>query len=216
MLRAVVFDLDGTIVDSRRDIAASANAALRAVGLPERSEDEIAGFVGEGSRRLIERAVAPRADLADLAHTAWMRHYGGHLLDTTRAYPGVRELLDRLSCPLAVHTNKPGDFARAILAGLGLAVRFARVVGSGDGPAKKPDPEGARLLLRALGVAAGDAVYVGDSRIDVATARAAGIPFLGAGWGLGGARELTLAGAETIARTVADLEGLLVAHRDAP
>ncbi|MHB8420123.1 MAG: HAD family hydrolase [Myxococcales bacterium] len=206
----MVFDLDGTLVDSRLDLAVSVNAALRAVGLPERPPQEIFGFIGEGARRLVERSVAPRLELLEPALDHWSRHYADHLLDATRAYPGIPELLERLRPPLAVHTNKPGGFARRILEGLGLAGRFARVVGGGDGWARKPDPAGALALLGQLGVSPGRAVYVGDSRIDVATARTAGMRFIGVAWGLGGERELREAGAVEIVASVPELAAALV------
>ncbi|MHB1843574.1 MAG: HAD family hydrolase [Deltaproteobacteria bacterium] len=208
----MVFDLDGTLVDSRADIAASTNAALRAVGLPERSLAEISTFIGEGSRRLLERAIAPRADLLEAASTCWASHYAAHLLDRTVPYPGIRELLDRLGPPLAVHTNKPEPFARAIVQGLGLERHFQEIVGARDGGPRKPNPEDALGLLERLGVPPASAAYVGDSRIDVATARAAGIRFLGVAWGLGGEAELRAAGATELFR---DAPSLLRALRGA-
>jgi phosphoglycolate phosphatase len=208
-VRAILFDLDGTLIDSRLDLARSVNAALRAVGLPERPEAEIFGFIGEGSRRLVERAVSPRLDLLEPAHAAWAEDYSRHLLDHTLPYPGVTELLERLPGPLAVHTNKPGDFARRILGGLELSQRFAAIVGGGDGHARKPDPAGALAILDRLGVSPAQAVYVGDSRIDAGTAAAAGLRFIGVAWGIGGERELRAAGATEIAATAAELERLL-------
>lgn len=210
MALAVIFDLDGTLVDSSRDLAVSTNAALRAIGLPERPEAEIRGFVGEGARRLIEQAVAPRLDLYELAHAAWQEHYAMHLLDHTVLYPGMASLLDRLDGKLAVHTNKPGAFARQILDGLGLTGRFKVVLGGGDGPARKPDPAGALFILTELRVSPEEAIYIGDSRIDAATARAAGSHFIGAAWGFGGERELREAGAEQIAADPAALGHLLL------
>lgn len=203
--RAILFDLDGTLVDSRRDLAASVNFALREVGLPARPEEEIFSFIGEGSRRLLERSVAPRLDRLEAAHEAWARHYAEHLLDTTAPYPGVPALLERLRPPLAVHTNKPGDFARRILEGLGLLPRFVAVLGGGDGAPRKPDPGGALALLAALGIPPTQAAYVGDSRIDVATAGAAGIRFVGVAWGLGGERELLATGATEIVAAAEEL-----------
>ena len=208
-MRAILFDLDGTLVDSRLDLARSVNAALREVRLPERPEPEIFGFIGEGSRRLVERAVAPRLDLLESAHAAWAKEYAEHLFDHTRPYPGIPELLARLPGPLAVHTNKPGDFARRILDGLGLSQRFVAVVGGGDVPSRKPSPAGALQILAQLGVTPAHAVYVGDSRTDVATARAAGLRFIGVAWGLGGETELRGAGATEVVVTVAELEQAL-------
>jgi phosphoglycolate phosphatase len=205
-MRAILFDLDGTLIDSRVDLARSVNAGLRAVGLPERPETEIFAFIGEGSRRLVERAVAPRLELLDAAHAAWERAYAANLLDHTLPYPGIPGLLARLPGRLAVHTNKPGDFARRILDGLGLSARFAAIVGGGDFPARKPDPSGALQILAKLGVKPEHATYVGDSRTDVATAIAARLRFIGVAWGFGGERELREAGAQEIVETVAELE----------
>jgi phosphoglycolate phosphatase len=205
----LIFDLDGTLIDSRRDLAISTNAALRAVGLPERPELEIQGFVGWGARRLIEQAVAPRQDRYAITRAAWEEHYAMHLLDHTALYPGFAELLDRLDGVLAVHTNKPGAFARQILDGLGLSQRFTRVHGGGDGSPHKPDPTGARWILSELATPPERAIYIGDSHVDAATARAAGIPFVGAAWGFGGERELREAGADQIAQDPAALEPFL-------
>jgi phosphoglycolate phosphatase len=212
--RAILFDLDGTLVDSRLDLARSVNAALREVGLPERPEAEIFGFIGEGSRRLLERAVGDRLDRLDAAHAAWTSDYSDHLLDHTLAYPGIPELLARLPSPLAVHTNKPGDFARRILEGLRLSQRFVAIVGGGDFPARKPDPSGALQILAQLDLRPEQALYVGDSRVDVATALAGRLRFIGVAWGLGGERELREAGASEIAATVEELEERL--HRPPP
>jgi phosphoglycolate phosphatase len=205
----LIFDLDGTLVDSKRDLAISTNAALRAVGLPERPELEIQGFVGEGARRLIEQAVAPRQDRYAITRAAWEEHYAMHLLDHTALYPGFAELLDRLDGPLAVHSNKPGAFARQIVEGLGLSQRFKVVLGGGDGSPHKPDPAGALWILSQLRTRPERAIYVGDSRIDAATAQSAGIRFIGAAWGFGGERELREAGARHIAQEPAGLEPLL-------
>ncbi len=203
---AILFDLDGTLVDSRLDLATTVNLALRDVGLSVRPPEEIFGFIGEGARRLLERSVSPHLEVLEPALAAWAGHYADHLLDTTGAYPGIAALLARLRPPLAVHTNKPGTFARRLLDGLGLAPRFAFVLGGGDGPARKPSPEGALALLARLGVNPGRAVYVGDSHVDVETARAAAMRFVGVAWGLGGERQLRAAGAAEIVATAAELE----------
>ena len=172
MTRAVLFDLDGTLIDSTRDLAEAVNHALRRLALPERSIAEIAGFVGEGARRLVERAVAPRADLAEPALALWWEHYRAHLLDHTVLCPGIAGLLAAARVPLAVHTNKPGGLARRILDGLGVLGRFAEVLGGDEAP-RKPDPAGTRALLGRMGVAPAEALYVGDSVIDVELAATA-------------------------------------------
>jgi phosphoglycolate phosphatase len=188
--RLVVFDLDGTLVDSSRDIAASLNAALGRVapGTPAIPLEQVLDFVGEGARLLIERALA-HAGLtlpADEVLALYLDCYRERLLDETRLYPGVGDALDTLAAAgvtLAVLTNKPGDMSRTILAGLGVAGHFARVLGAGDVAARKPDPAGLRLLLGELVVAPEQAWMVGDSATDVLAARAAGIRAAGVGWG---------------------------------
>ncbi len=204
MARLVVFDLDGTLVDSARDIAASVNAALQtlAPGTVEVPLDRIVDFVGEGARRLIERVLRHQALglPPDELLSVYLECYRERLLDTTRLYPGVAEALAALGPPgpaLAVLTNKPGDMSRAILAGLGVASRFARIWGAEDVPARKPDPAGLASLLRELGIAAGEAWMVGDSATDVKTARAAGVRVAGVSWGFHAA-ELRAAGPDRL------------------
>jgi phosphoglycolate phosphatase len=206
--RAAILDLDGTLVDTLDDLAASVNHALGAVGLPPRPLAEIRTFVGEGARRLVERAVGPHGHLAEPALAAWWSHYEAHCLDRTRPYPGIASLLAGAGRALAVHTNKPGALARTILGGLGLLERLAMVVGGDEAP-RKPDPTGTLEILARLGCAPGDAVMVGDSRVDLATARAAGIPFVAVTWGFQPRAELATAGAVRFAETAADLVPLL-------
>ena len=208
MARLAIFDLDGTLVDSLDDLHASVSHALRAVGLPPRSREEVHGFVGEGARVLLERAVSPHLHLLEPALAAWRPHYEAHLLDHTRAYPGVEALLAGAGRMLAVHTNKPGVMARKILAGLGLLPRFAAVTGGDEAP-RKPDPTGARELMVRLGAAPDETVFVGDSRVDVATARAAGVAFVAVTWGFATRAELAGAGATVFADDAAELATLL-------
>jgi phosphoglycolate phosphatase len=187
--RLVVFDLDGTLVDSSRDLATATNAALAAVapGVPPLSLAVVRSFVGEGAGVLIARSLAQAGirKTAEEVLPTFLDRYRRCLLDTTRLYPGVLETLDRLAGrTLAVLTNKPGDMSRAILAGLGVAGRFARIYGGGDFPGRKPDPAGLLLLLDELGVRPEEAVLVGDSAVDVRTGRAAGVPTVGVTYGL--------------------------------
>jgi len=190
MTRLIVFDLDGTLVDSSRDIAAALNAALQrlAPGTPPLPLARVLDFVGEGARLLVERALA-HAGLAlapDDVLPVYLDCYRERLLDSTRLYPGVTESLEALGArgvALAVLSNKPGELSRAILDGLGVASRFARVWGAGDVAARKPDPAGLLALLEELAVAAGEAWLVGDSATDVRTGRAAGVRVAGVSWG---------------------------------
>jgi phosphoglycolate phosphatase len=202
--RLTVLDLDGTLVDSVDDLAASVNHALGQVGLPRRSREEIRGFVGEGARMLLERAVYPHADRLEPALAAWRAHYGEHLLDHTRPFPGIAAALARAGRPLAVLTNKPGAMARRILGGLRLLELFAVVVG-GDEVPRKPDPAGVRLILDRIGAHAADTVLVGDSPVDAATARAAGVSFVAVTWGLASRAALAKAGATVFVDGAAEL-----------
>ncbi len=212
MTEAVLFDLDGTLIDSVQDLALAVNHALSGLGLPERPVAEIAGFVGEGARRLVERAVGARAELVEPALNLWWEHYRRHLLDHTSLYPGIAELLEAARVPLAVHTNKPGALARRILDGLGVLDQFVAVVGGDEAP-RKPDPAGSRLLLARMGVAGEDALYVGDSVIDVELARAVPMPVASVTWGLVPEERLLAAGATMLIRQVNELLPLVGAAR---
>jgi phosphoglycolate phosphatase len=186
--RLLVFDLDGTLVDSSRDIAAAANAALGrlAPGAAAIPLDAILSFVGEGARLLVERCLGYTGLglSADEVLRVYLECYAERLLDTTRLYPGVAEALDALEgTSLAVLTNKPGGFSRSILEGLGVAPRFARIWGAGDVPSRKPDPEGLRRLMGELGASAAETWMVGDSATDVEAARAAGVKAASVTWG---------------------------------
>lgn len=204
MPRLAIFDLDGTLVDSLDDLHASVNHALRSLGLPLRTREEVHGYIGEGARVLLERAIAPHAHLLEPALAAWRPHYEEHCLDRTRPYPGIPAALAGAGRVLAVQTNKPGAMARKILAGLDLLPRFAAVVGGDEAP-RKPDPAGALELMARLGAAPAETLFIGDSRVDVATARAAGVPVIAVTWGLSTRAELATAGATDFADSPAEL-----------
>lgn len=187
-LRVLVFDLDGTLIDSNADLAASVNAVLAELGRPALSSAQVAGFVGQGVPALMERALAAsggrRSDATVAAATAAMlRHYDGHFLDATRLYGGVAECLPVLAkrFDLAVLTNKPERPAREILGGLGVAGCFRGIYGGDSFAAKKPDPVGLRAILGAAAPEA--ALMVGDSVVDIQTGRGAGAWTCAVGYG---------------------------------
>jgi phosphoglycolate phosphatase len=206
--RLAVLDLDGTLVDSLDDLFASVNHALRAVGLPPRSREEVHGYVGEGARVLLARAVAPHEHLVEPALAAWRPHYEAHCLDHTRAYPGIPALLAGAGRPLAVCTNKPGALARKILDGLGLLPHLAAVIGGDEAP-RKPDPTGVLELMARVGATPDETVFVGDSRVDLRTARAAGVQFVGVTWGFGTRADLAAEGATVLVDGASELAPFL-------
>ena len=184
----VAFDLDGTLIDSRADLAGSVNEVLRRLGRPEIRPERLYGYVGDGARVLVQRALAgASADEIETGVGWFMEYYGAHLLDGTRPYPGIAEMLDALAARrvrLSVLTNKPAGLSERILEGLGLLPRFVGVVGGDSLPTRKPDPAGLEHLRRLTGTPAERTLLVGDSGIDVHTARAGGVDFCGVDWGL--------------------------------
>lgn len=187
-VRVLLFDLDGTLIDSRLDLAHSVNATLRHMGRPELSHEAIYKLVGSGAAILVQRALGQGASEEESQRGLeyFLGYYREHMLDNTVTYPGVREGLELLKeQPMAVLTNKPVKFSQAILDGLGLS-RFFRVVYGGNSfGTKKPDPEGARVVLKDFHASPAEAMLVGDSEVDVRTARNAGIWCCGVSYGLG-------------------------------
>jgi phosphoglycolate phosphatase len=186
--RLVVFDLDGTLIDSSRDLATAVNRALRRVAprAPALPEDLVRSFIGSGAGLLITRSLAAAGlnDPVGEVLPVFLEEYSRCLLDETRLYPGAEDALDALAGrALAVLTNKPGDLSRAILAGLGVGDRFFRIYGAGDVETRKPDPGGLLRIASEAGVEAGAAVMVGDSAIDIRTGRAAGTLTVGVTYG---------------------------------
>jgi phosphoglycolate phosphatase len=217
MFKLLVFDLDGTLVDSRQDLAQATNRLILESGGQPLDEDAVVHMVGEGAEKLVHRAfTAARLPVPDGAVARFLELYGERLLVHTRSYPGVPEALEALAhlTSLAVLTNKPRELSEAILLGLGLDGFFGEVIG-GDGPhARKPDPAGLRQLMRDFDVGSADTLLVGDSKIDLRTARAAGTALALARYGFGFAdvpRD-QLTGDELLIDSPADLVALLQDH----
>ena len=190
-VRVLVFDLDGTLIDSGVDLALSVNATLEQMSRAPLPHEQIFGYVGQGAGRLIERALGPAVSQEEcekgLAY--FLSYYRTHMLDNTVTYPGVREGLAALEgMPMAVLTNKPVRFSQMILQGLGLAHYFRYVYGGNSFETKKPDPAGMQVLLRDFTAAPQQAMLVGDSEIDVQTARNAGTWSCCVSYGLGSER----------------------------
>jgi len=187
-VRVLIFDLDGTLIDSKLDLALSVNATLEHMNCSPLPHETIFSFVGDGATTLIERAIARSCSKADVAQATkyFLAYYHAHMLDHTVVYPGVREGLELLEGrSMAVLTNKPVAFSREILEGLGLARHFQFVYGGNSFEKKKPDPEGVNTLLRDFAASPSEAMIVGDSAVDVRTGRNAGVWVCCVSYGLG-------------------------------
>jgi phosphoglycolate phosphatase len=191
LFRVLVFDLDGTLVDSRRDIAESANELLATLGASPLAHDEVVRMVGEGARLLVQRVLAAagtRFD-PDAAYARFSVIYERRLADHTRAYPGVVAGLERLAdhYTLAVLTNKPQHHTDTLLDVLDLRRYFVQVVGGDTAHGRKPDPAGLLTIVGAAGAAPASTLLLGDSWVDVETARRAGCAVCFADYGFGAA-----------------------------
>ena len=185
----LVFALDGTLIDSRLDLALAVNAAREDAGMGPLDHELISSYVGNGAPMLIRRSIGPEAtdQQADEALQFFYSYYREHMLDNTYLYPGVQESLDTFLADgrqLAVLTNKPVRFSRDIIKGLGLAAHFQRVYGGNSFETKKPDPYGPSYLMEELRASKSRTLVVGDSAVDVETARNAGAPSCGVTYGL--------------------------------
>lgn len=210
---AILWDLDGTLLDTLTDLAASTNAALAANGLPPRSMDEVRAFVGNGIRLLIERAVPAGCEAAviEAVFAAFCAHYEAHCRDNTRPYDGILPLLERLKqagVKSAIVSNK-ADFAVKTLAAAQFPDTIAVALGATDARPKKPAPDMVQAALSQLGIPRERALYVGDSEVDVATAAAAGVDSAIVTWGFRSRAQLVAAGARRLMDSVAELENWL-------
>lgn len=193
-VRVLIFDLDGTLIDSKLDLAHSVNAMLAHMGREAHVHETIFSFIGDGAAMLVRRALGEGVSDAEVAKGLdyFLSYYRAHMLDNTVAYPGVREALAELAADstgparsMAVLTNKPVVFSRAILDGLGLGPYFRFVYGGNSFERKKPDPMGVEALLRDLQAEPREAMMIGDSDVDIKTARNAGIFACGVSYGFG-------------------------------
>jgi len=208
----VLLDLDGTLLDTRLDLAASTNHVRQIFGLPALASSDVERLVGHGARVLVERALgAERSAHFDEGVKRFLEHYGEHCVDQTAPYPGMIDLFDSLA-PLgvrfAVLTNKPERLTRKILDALGLLPRLAAVVGGDTFPERKPHPRGAQHVLEVCHSTRSEALLAGDSPVDVETALAAKIAFCGVLWGFD-PDGLRARGIDVLARDAAELGGII-------
>ena len=186
MRPVLIFDLDGTLVDSKKDLTASVNYIRHQFNLPILTEQEIARFIGDGALMLIRRALGDQATEPDVQAglQMFLSYYRAHMLDSTTLYPGVRDTLGRLTgCWLAVLTNKPVHFSCAMLDGLGIYKHFVSVYGGNSFDYKKPDPVGVYQILSDTKGHRDRTWIVGDSAVDILTGRNAGIRTCGVTYG---------------------------------
>lgn len=188
LIELIVFDLDGTLIDSSRDLAISTNATRAHFGLPPLSQETVNSYVGNGAAMLVRRALDPIHSEEQLSEALafFLRYYREHSLEHTRLYAGVREALNHLASTgrkLAVLTNKPEKISFDILSALGVQHLFVRVVGGNTFAEKKPHPAGLLAIAAEAQVAPRNTLMVGDSAVDVQTARNAGAQSCGVLWG---------------------------------
>lgn len=191
MRPTLVFDLDGTLIDTAQDLVATLNVILSREGLAEVAFADAVAMVGHGARVLIERGLAANgvtreAAIIDRMFDAYIAHYAAHIADLSRPYPGLLAALDHFSAKgwlLAVCTNKLEHLSLTLLDTLGLSPRFAAICGADTFLARKPDPIALTETIRRAGGAASAALMVGDSKTDIDTAKAAGIPVVAVDFG---------------------------------
>jgi phosphoglycolate phosphatase len=190
LVRALIFDLDGTLIDSKRDLIHSVNAMLGEMGRAQLGEETISGYIGHGAPLLVARALGSNAREDDLRRALqfFLAYYEEHKLDTTCAYPGVADSLAELSrkkVPMAVLTNKPVKISVRILEALGLATHFRAIYGGNSFESKKPDPRGANTIVSEFGASPRETMLIGDSEVDVQTARNARMIAVAVNYGFG-------------------------------
>ena len=213
--RAVLFDLDGTLLDTLSDIAACVNVIRVELEMPPHPRDAYRNFVGDGLTELLARAFPARALRGPglkLRARRFEELYAEHSMDQTRPYPGVARMLAgvvRRGLPMAVVSNKPQRFTEECVAGLLPRWRFDVVLGARSGSPMKPDPAGPLAAARAMDVPPGAVVYLGDTGVDMKAAVAAGMFPVGALWGFRDAEELERSGARVLIRRPGELLGLL-------
>lgn len=208
----LVFDLDGTLIDSRQDLANSVNFTLEKMGWKKVKDEIIFGFIGDGLRELLARSFRTYEEkIIEEAVPVFRSHYREHLLDNTRLYPGVKEILEYFKeKKIALVTNKPCGFSTTILERLNISSYFDLVLGSDSVLNKKPHPEPLFKVLDSLRVSKKRCVMIGDSSMDIEMGKEAGVITCGVTYGLRERKELVEAGADHIIDEIGELKGLFV------
>ncbi|HJN02044.1 MAG: HAD-IA family hydrolase [Nitrospinota bacterium] len=208
-MRLIIFDLDGTLIDSKNDIADSVNYTLKRLHLPSLQNSLIYSYVGNGVLPLLEKVISCSNKKSNLENAlkVFRKHYEEHLLDSTRLYPGVMEILKHFSdVNMGLVSNKPERFVKKILKGLNVDCFFPVVIGGDTLKTKKPDPEGVNMIRNRFGADLHETVIVGDGGVDIETGKEAGIHTCGVSYGLRDRKELVEAGAEIIIDDILELK----------
>lgn len=212
--KAVIFDMDGTILNTLEDLKNATNYSLRQFGMPERSLEEVRMFVGNGIRKLVERAVPSGTSEEKIVQVldVFLEYYEIHSADNTSPYPGILELVEKLKksgIKTAVSTNKADvpaqELGREYFNGI-----FDLIVGQQDGLKVKPAPDSVNKILSILDIQKKDAIYIGDSDVDVQTAKNSGLDFIGVSWGFRGREFLAKNGAKNIVDNANEILDLVI------
>ncbi len=206
----IIFDLDGTLIDSSEDIAWAVNKTLRQMGFEELSYQAIKERIGWGVKMLLQKVLPEEKQIfLEEARTIFMGYYSNHLLVKTKLYPGVKDVLEHFKDKkLAIATNKPLNLTEKILDELDISDCFYKVVGGDGVQNKKPAPEAIEIILKGINALPQNTVFVGDSRIDIEAGKKAGVITIGAAYGFRGRQELEEAGADVIIENIKELISL--------
>lgn len=205
MLKGIIFDLDGTLIDTIDDIGLSTNLALEELGYQPHDLSAYKQMVGNGFRKLCERALPDDVteDTVDKAYAAFVKYYDQHYMDRSHPYKGIKELLTKLNeagIMIGVNSNKRDDYTHALIKHLFEGITFKKVVGQIDGVPAKPAPDGALMILNEMGIGKEEAIFVGDTKVDIATGKNSGLKTIGCLWGFRDRKELEEAGTDYIVK----------------
>lgn len=215
MYKGIIFDLDGTLLNTLHDLSDSVNQALAEYGYESHSYDEYKQMIGGGFYNLIERSLPPEAKKKEIIEQVlelFVSIYDKNYMNKTVPYEGMEELVDRLAdkqVKIGVNSNKRGDYTRALMNKFFSEAGFVKIIGDGDGYPKKPDPKAALELAGAMGLEPGEVLYIGDSKMDMMTGENAGMDTAGVVWGFRGEDELRKYNATYIVKNPKEIENLL-------
>lgn len=214
MYKGVIFDLDGTLIDTITDIGNSTNLALQDLGYPTHDLDAYKIMVGNGFRKLIERALPQGADekTIDKGYERFVYHYDKHYMEMTKPYAGIHDLLRDLMAhdiKIAVNSNKRDDYTKALMQTLFSDIDFIEVLGQKEGIDPKPAPDGAIMIMKKMELTKDDVIFVGDTKVDITTGKNANLATIGCLWGFRDEAELKAAGADHIVKEPREIASIV-------